>query len=369
LFLSISMTAGQLKGTLLEYIVRSLMINCGFTSVIPDGHYIYQQDGSGLFFINGKGAAHDADVLMEPPIQMPFSYPSRLMFECKSYDRKIGLDVIRNGLGLRYDVNEFEIVTDETIQRRKNNRRDTYAISNRKRYHYQVGIASVEEFSRPAFEFAANNKIPLLSMRWFLNNSTCDLFHRINDTYLHAMSVETRGLLYRFLKDKNPDSKTSSLYDGLFEYLLNDDISGQILRDFEEVINNCVVGLLETGDLLFLFATEAGVGNLFREQGQAGNMEARLHYYADDVTKWTLAINNYRNQISRPIELEFNVPKGLLSQWSDFNYDKYAGYTMKGAFFSRIFIFSQRASSYGLPFTVVNLDSEWLEELRTRAEQ
>lgn len=363
------MTSGQLKGTLLEYIVRNLLTNCGFTSVKPDGHYIYQQNGTGLFFINGKGAAHDADVLMEPPIQMPFSYPSRLMFECKSYDRKIGLDVIRNGLGLRYDVNEFEIVTDETIQRRKNNRRETYAISSRKRYHYQVGIASVEEFSRPAFEFAANNKIPLLSMRWFLNNSTCDLFHRINDTYLHAMSVETKDLLYKFLKDKNPDSKTSSSYDVLFEYLLTDNLSGQILRDFWEVINNCVVGLLETGDLLFLFANETGVGNLFREQGQGGNMEARLHYYADDVTKWTLAINNYRSQVSRPIELEFNVPIGLLSQWRDFNYDKYVGYTMKGAFFSRIFIFSQRVSSYGLPFTVVNLDSEWLEELRYRGEQ
>lgn len=169
------MTAGQLKGTLLEYIVRNLLTNCGFTSVKPDGHYIYQQNGTGLFYINGKGAAHDADVLLEPPIQMPFSYPSRLLFECKSYARPIGLDVIRNVLGLRYDINEFEIITDETIQRRKNNRRATYAISNRKRYHYQVGIASIEDFSRSAFEFAANNKIPLLSMRWFLSNSTCNL--------------------------------------------------------------------------------------------------------------------------------------------------------------------------------------------------
>lgn len=98
------MTAGQLKGTLLEYIVRNLLTNCGFTSVKPDGHYIYQQNGTGLFYINGKGAAHDADVLLEPPIQMPFSYPSRLLFECKSYARPIGLDVIRNGLGLRYDI-------------------------------------------------------------------------------------------------------------------------------------------------------------------------------------------------------------------------------------------------------------------------
>jgi hypothetical protein len=65
------------------------MLNCGFTSVRPDAHYIFQQNGTGLFFINGKGAAHDADGLMEPPIQMPFSYPSRLLFVCKSYDKQL----------------------------------------------------------------------------------------------------------------------------------------------------------------------------------------------------------------------------------------------------------------------------------------
>lgn len=362
------MTAGQLKGTLLEYIVRNLLTNCGFTSVKPDGHYIYQQNGTGLFYINGKGAAHDADVLLEPPIQMPFSYPSRLLFECKSYARPIGLDVIRNGLGLRYDINEFEIITDETIQRRKNNRRATYAISNRKRYHYQVGIASIEDFSRSGFEFAANNKIPLLSMRWFLSNSTCDLFHTIQERYLTSIPTEIRSLLYKFLKDKDPASKDNGTYDGLFIFLNTDMIVGQILRDFENVINNCVVGLLETGDLLFLFGNERGIGTLFQDQGQGINLEARLHYYSNDVTKWTLAINNYRDELSRPFELEFNVPRALLAQWSDFNYDKYAGYTMKGAFFSRIFIFSQRGSSYGLPFTVVNLDSEWLEELRSRTD-
>jgi hypothetical protein len=77
------MTAGQLKGALLEHIVRTLMYSCGFASVKPDGLYIYAQTGNGLFYINGKGAAHDADVLMEPPIQLPFSYPSRILFECR----------------------------------------------------------------------------------------------------------------------------------------------------------------------------------------------------------------------------------------------------------------------------------------------
>lgn len=49
------MSASKLKGSLLEYIVRKLLLNCGFVRVRPDGLFIFQQRG--LNFINGKGAA------------------------------------------------------------------------------------------------------------------------------------------------------------------------------------------------------------------------------------------------------------------------------------------------------------------------
>ncbi|KAA8480062.1 hypothetical protein BDE36_2416 [Arcticibacter tournemirensis] len=361
------MTAGQLKGTLLEYIVRSLMINCGFTSVKADGHYVFAQRGTGLFFINGKGAAHDADVLMEPPIQMPFSYPSRLLFECKSYDKTIGLNVVRNVLGLRYDINEFEIVTDLTIAQRQKNRRASYAIANRKRYFYQVGVASVEEFSKPAFEFAANNKIPLLSMRWFLDDSTCDLFHAIDNSYIRSMPRDILNALYEFLKDKRPDARDDSTYSGLHDFLQMDEIVGEILTEFERVINSFVVGLLETGDLLFMFTRQGNITDFFTQQSGRNNLEARLRYFSDDPTKWTLEIHDYRyNSGEVPYRLEFKVPVALVSQWKAFNFDKVAGYNLKSEFFSRIFIFSQRASSnYGLPFTLINIDSQWLDNLRS----
>ncbi|SOD12234.1 hypothetical protein [Pedobacter xixiisoli] len=357
------MTTGQLKGALLEFTIRSLMLNCGFASVRPDGHYIFQQRGTGLFFINGKGAAHDADVLMEPPIQMPFSYPSRLLFECKSYDKTIGLDVIRNALGLRYDINEFEIVSEDSIKQRQNNRRANYAISNRKRYQYQIGVASIEEFSKPAFEFAANNKIPLLSLRWFLPSNTCDLFHQIDQNYLTSIPQNVRQLLYRYLKDKSPDSKDDSIYEPLLDYLMGDLLIGAILRTFDRTINRFVIGLLETGDLLFLFSRQDNVRNLMSEFRFSDKNEARIHYNADNPTRWTLSIRGSNISTDR-LELKFNVPINLVQQWLLFNYDKTAGYNLKDQFFSRIFIFHQRFSNYGLPFTLINLDSEWINNLR-----
>ena len=62
--------SSSLKGALLEYIVRQILKNCGFTNVKADNLFVFQKGG--LFFVNGKCAAHDADVLMEPPIQFPF---------------------------------------------------------------------------------------------------------------------------------------------------------------------------------------------------------------------------------------------------------------------------------------------------------
>lgn len=161
------MKAGNLKGALLEYIVRQLLKSCGFTNVKADNLFSFER--SGLFFINGRGAAHDADIIMNPPIQMPFAYPSQLLFECKAYGSTTKLPIVRNAAGLRNDINEFEIVTRDSLRKRQNNRRATYAVDTRTRFIYQVGVASVNDFSKPCVEYATNNKIPLLSLSWFLS--------------------------------------------------------------------------------------------------------------------------------------------------------------------------------------------------------
>lgn len=353
------MTPGQLKGTLLEYLVRRLLENCGFNSVRPDGHYIYEQNGTGLFFINGKGAAHDADVLMEPPIQMPFSYPSRVLFECKSYRKNVGLGVIRNALGLRYDINEFEIVTDDSIQKRKNNRRANYAISDRKRYNYQVGVAAVKPFSSAAFEFAANNKIPLLSLSWLLPTTVCDLFHLINQTYLNSISQPLRNILYQALKDKG------NLFDrdnDVQEFISHDDVIGQILRSFDSTINNCFIGLIETGDLIFLFSNVTDENQRHRFSKNGLPMRAQIHYYRNEPNRWTLSLRGDSN--SQTSDFTFFVPDRIMRIWQEFSLDKAVAIDLKERFFSRIFIFTRTVDRRRLPFIMANIDQAWLNEIR-----
>ncbi len=71
---------------------------------------------------------------------MPFAYPTRLLFECKAYNKPVNLGIARSALALRSDINDFEIVTDLTIDKRKNNRRVPLAVELRDRYFYQVGV-------------------------------------------------------------------------------------------------------------------------------------------------------------------------------------------------------------------------------------
>lgn len=336
------MSASKIKGSLLEYIIRRLLTNCGFTKVIPDDLFIYQLRG--LNFINGKGAAHDADVLMNPPIQMPFSYPFRLNFECKSYKDKIGLTIIRNALGLRHDLNEFEIVTRSQIESRKNNRRSILAIDNRQRYNYQIGVASVENFSKDAFEFAANNKIPLISLRWFLPGNICDLFRSITDDYLGQFPAQDLNDLLQFLKgnDNENGANFSSQTDSHIRTILN---------SFLEFENRVLIGLLESGDLLFLFSDADFNREIFADRNIILN--ARFHYTRRELDHWTLTINEN-------INFGFYLPNRIVQMWKEQNFDKQAAINIKQELFSRVFIFVRDTN---LPFRIVNIDRQWLDEI------
>ncbi len=146
-------------GKAFEILVKRILVNVGFSEVKSDGLYIF--DGAPGQMIQGLGEAHNADVLLEPPVQTPFYSHSRLLVECKDYSRKVGLNTIRSVLGLREDINHFDIVDKtELTERRHQNR--CGVIYNYERYYYQVAIAAINGYTVPAQKFAATYRIPLL---------------------------------------------------------------------------------------------------------------------------------------------------------------------------------------------------------------
>lgn len=146
-------------GKAFELFVKRILVNIGFSEVVSDGLYIY--DGTPGQMIQGLGEAHNADVLLEPPVQNPFYSKTRILIECKDYRTKISLNVVRSALGLREDINNFNIVDmDELKARRRQNRRVLPPIFDQ--YSYQVAIAALSGFTTQAQEFATAYRIPLI---------------------------------------------------------------------------------------------------------------------------------------------------------------------------------------------------------------
>ena len=353
------MKPSHFRGALLEYLVRRLLGNCGFINVVADDLYTFESNG--LFFINGKGAAHDADVLMEPPVQMPFTYPYRVLFECKAYSFKPGLPILRNALGLRYDINEFEIVTTASISERRNNRRSNYAIEERKRFNYQIGVASVSQFSKPAIEFAANNKIPLLSLSWFLEPNILRLFNSIDQEYIDNINEQVQDGLYRLLKDRQTNADNAFRDHNVREFLNQDTRISAIIRAFEQVINKVYVGLIETGDLIFLFSTNEDIGNHLYDLNAYEYLKAQIHYFQSEPNVWLLSIYRGHDE-SQIANLKFFIPDRIMRVWRQYGLDKSIALDIKQEFFSRIFIFNR--SQHNIPFFVINIDRVWLENAR-----
>jgi hypothetical protein len=355
------MNVSNIKGSLLESLVRRLLANCGFISVSPDNLYTYESNG--LFYVNGRGAAHDADVLMEPLVQMPFSYPSRVLFECKAYDSKTSLPVVRNALGLKIDLNEFEIVTKDSLEKRKTNRRSAYAIEQRKRYNYQVGVASVGDFSKPAIEFAANNRIFLLSLSWFLDQPIINTFHSIDQQYVDGMGEEIAKRIYDFLKDSARDADYAERNRLARTYLERDTKVGRIITAFNEIIDRLFVGIIESGDLIFLFAQNENAASRLLNSGTTARLKGQIHYSPNRPDLWILTVApDYLNQVT---EFHFFVPDMIMDLWGEYNLDREKAVEIKGEFFSKIFVFN-RGIRPDLPFFIINIDREWLNQVRER---
>lgn len=146
-------------GKALELLVKRILINVGFSEVPSDGVYIY--DGVPGQMIQGLGEAHNADVLLEPPVQIPFYSQTRLLIECKDYRRKVNLNIVRSAFGLREDINNFNIIDqDELESRRRKKYSATLPVSER--YSYQVAVAAMKGFTIPAQRFASAHRIPLI---------------------------------------------------------------------------------------------------------------------------------------------------------------------------------------------------------------
>lgn len=151
-------------------------------------------------------------------------------------------------------------------------------------------------------------------------------------------------------------------YRRVYNFLSSDNIFGDIITFANTTINYSYVGLLETGDMVFLFARSRLEDNILNRPNGFTALKAEIHWLNDRPNVWRLLVYDSRNR-DHPTNFDFYVPKRIFDHWKTFNLDKIAALDIKQEFFSRIFVFNQK-NNPEVPFTIINIDREWLDQIR-----
>jgi hypothetical protein len=146
----------SLRGLILEETLARLLLDAGYQLLNDpaDDPVALLSQGNGLC-VRGRGADHQADVLGELTIPIPFSYPIRLFVEAKFWGDKVGLLEARNALGVVNDVNEFYTPRGQAAD----------ALATTCRYHYRYALFSASGFTKDAQTFALAQQISLIDLQ------------------------------------------------------------------------------------------------------------------------------------------------------------------------------------------------------------
>lgn len=153
------MNPGHIRGMLLEEAVLHLLRRSGYRTInAPGTDPTLCNVGAGLA-IHGRGSKHQVDAIADFLVHQPFSNPQRLMVEAKCYgsDRRVGIDTVRNAIGVLKDTSEFWVAGPSSI-------------AGLKRYHYQYAVFSASAFTGGAQCYAFAQDIylfPLGRSRYF----------------------------------------------------------------------------------------------------------------------------------------------------------------------------------------------------------
>ena len=249
-------------GKAFEIFVKRILMNVGFLEVKSDDLFVFH--GTAGQMIQGLGEAHNADVLLEPPVQTPFIYKTRLLIECKDYNKKVGLNTVRSALGLREDVNSFEIVDKHDLEERRSQRRNGI-FKMYDRCIYQVAVASMSGFTTQAQKFAATHHIALIEfdkMNFWMDFK--EVIHSIseNESWNEAEKQE------------------------------------QIIRYADSISEKNAVAITNSGQILFLHR-EVGRENVF-------SGEYRLVWVSPQLS-WKMSVGG--------CQYGFQLPDVILKQW------------------------------------------------------
>ena len=306
------MKATVAKGYLLEVIITKLIAINGYNIIMEadNQEIVSKQNGLNL---RGRGGFHQFDTLGRFKITPPFAYPLRLFVEAKYYSNKVGINVVRMGVGILEDVNTNYSTVEMNAEE-----------LSLEKYQYNYAIFSASGFTEDAQRFAIAHKTELLVM--ITSNGTKEIDKKefsIFKKYLinvlmslnrvseengevdwlvdvsHATSKEAherllRNHVFRGLDERRNDSR--NIVGRLVEEILKLKSLMQGKYIYLATINSPYI--------IPLYGTEE-----FRNLLEKDNhREVAITWLRDNPTRWTITLNDNNEE---DISIQFTLPKIL----------------------------------------------------------
>lgn len=150
-------TVAQVHGMLLEEALLHLLRFSGYEPVTSHGADPTLRQGTAGLEVLGRGEHHQIDAIADFTIPQPFVNPARLLVEAKFKDSAVGIEIVRNAVGVLKDVSEYW-VTPAATGRGPAVRRPT----QQPRYHYQYALLASSGFTENAQRYAVAHDVYLI---------------------------------------------------------------------------------------------------------------------------------------------------------------------------------------------------------------
>ena len=241
--------------------------------------------GSNGLRVRGRGADHQADVLGDLNIDIPFSFPMRLFVEAKFKSTRIGLADVRNAVGVLNDVNEHYSAD-----------RARLAAGEYERFVYRYALFSASGFSSDAQHYALTQQISLIDLSesafaWLLEavrrTSIALLALAVSEGATSFPVQQLRQQMRQTLDTWTLNAETSS---GPIPNSLPSDRVAEIVRPVLELDARFFIGLTNTPFLLVVQTEDSSDFHNFLESSLHAVVPASLKFAGEDPDngEWVL---------------------------------------------------------------------------------
>jgi hypothetical protein len=298
-------TIYQIRGAILEEAVAFLLKMVGYVLVEP-GAPGTRKGPSGLD-VQGRGCWHQIDNLAVFDGTPAFMYPLRLILEAKCYgnSRRVGVDVVRNAIGVLKDISE-NYFTHQTLG-------DNEEIQIQ-RFNYHSAIFSTSGYSSVAQKYAIAHQVFLIDYKEIdAITSLIDSICKIELNHFNETEIKHPGKIKKYFAILLENSSQDDEFQPLSEP------GERILRVVEETlhaIKGSYFGMLQGRWPLHLLSAEPLPEELFRNTDVV-----RCHVYGYSSHKWSFSPINVNEDNPNWFKLEFKLPEEIAnlvaSSWDD----------------------------------------------------